>query len=85
MFTDRNRDTENDVNFVSPFLQYPMVKFQVIYSNSDQVKGALIGEKVELKTSFSKEELARKAWEDYDGVQRIPDPRQVRSGTVIHQ
>lgn len=65
VFIDRNRDIEKDVNFVSPYLQYPMVKFQVIYSNSDQVKGALIGEKGELKTSFSKEELARKAWEDY--------------------
>jgi hypothetical protein len=65
VFIDRNRDTENDVNFVSPYLQYPLVKFQVIYSNSDQVKGALIGEKGELKTSFSKDELARKAWEDY--------------------
>lgn len=56
------------MNFVSPFLQYPFVKFQVIYSNSDQIKGALIGEKGELKSSFTREELALKAWEDYDQV-----------------
>jgi len=68
VFKDKNRDVEKDINFVSPFLQYPLVKFQVIYSNSDQAKGALIGEKGELKKEFSKEELARKAWEDYEMV-----------------
>lgn len=68
VFTDKNRDTEKDVNFVSPLLHYPLVKFQVIYSNSDQVKGALIGIKGELKSEFTREELARKAWEEYETV-----------------
>jgi hypothetical protein len=68
VFTDRNRDTEKDVNFVSPLIQYPIIKFQVIYSNNDQAKGAFIGEKGELKSNFSKEELAKKAWEDYERV-----------------
>ncbi|MBO9563565.1 MAG: hypothetical protein J7621_12350 [Niastella sp.] len=68
VFTDRNRDTEKDVNFVSPLIQYPIVKFQVIYSNNEQAKGAFIGEKGELKSNFSKEELAKKAWEDYERV-----------------
>lgn len=65
---DKDRDTEKDVNFVSPLLQFPVVKFQVIYSNNDQVKGALIGEKGELKSEFSREELALRAWEDYEKV-----------------
>ncbi|OQP49029.1 hypothetical protein A4H97_29560 [Niastella yeongjuensis] len=68
VFIDKDRDIEKDVNFVSPFLQYPLVKFQVIYSNRDDVKGALVGVKGEVKTGFSKEELARKAWEDYEMV-----------------
>lgn len=68
VFVDRNRETEKDVNFVSPFLQYPFLKFQVIYSNTDQVKGALIGQKGELKSEFGRDELARKAWEDYERV-----------------
>ncbi|WP_276485136.1 hypothetical protein [Paraflavitalea pollutisoli] len=72
VFVDKNRDTEKDINFISPFIQYPIVKFQVIYSNNDQAKGALIGEKGELKSSFSKEELARKAWEDYEQVSSAP-------------
>jgi hypothetical protein len=68
VFVDRNRATEKDVNFVSPYLQYPLVKFQVIYSNNDQAKGALIGVKGEMKSEFNREELARKAWEDYEMV-----------------
>lgn len=68
VFVDTNRDKEKDANFVSPFLNYPLVKFQVIYSNSDQAKGALIGQKGELKNEFTREELARKAWEDYEKV-----------------
>jgi len=72
VFVDKERDTEKDVNFVSPFLQYPLVKFQVIYSNRDDVKGALVGVKGEVKSGFTKEELARKAWEDYETVGEMP-------------
>ncbi|MBC7851328.1 MAG: DUF3857 domain-containing protein [Chitinophagaceae bacterium] len=68
VFTDKDRGTEKDVNFVKEMLVYPLVKFQVIYSNNGQVKGALIGQKGELKKGFSKEELALKAWEDYESV-----------------
>jgi hypothetical protein len=68
VFTDKNRDVEKDINFVNPYRHYPLVKFQVIYSNNDEAKGALIGEKGELKKEFSREELARKAWEDYEMV-----------------
>ncbi|HEY0059066.1 MAG TPA: DUF3857 domain-containing protein [Flavisolibacter sp.] len=68
VFVDKNRETEKDVNFISPLLQYPVVKFQMIYSNSEDVKGALIGDKGELKTGFSRDELAQKAWEDYEQV-----------------
>jgi len=68
VFVDKNRETEKDINFVSPLLKYPLVKFQVVYSNNDQAKGAFIGAKGELKSEFSREELARKAWEDYEMV-----------------
>lgn len=68
VFVDKNRETEKDINFINPFVQYPLLKFQVIYSNTDQVKGALIGQKGELKSEFGRDELARKAWEDYERV-----------------
>jgi hypothetical protein len=65
---DKDRATEKDVNFVKELLVYPVVKFQVIYANNAAVKGALIGARGELKKGFSKEELARKAWEDYEAT-----------------
>lgn len=68
VFIDRDRGVEKDVNFVNRFLVYPMVKFQVIYANSENVKGLLIGGKGELKAGFTKEELAQKAWENYAGT-----------------
>ncbi len=64
VFTDRDRGVEKDVNFVNRFLVYPMVKFQVIYANSENVKGLLIGGKGELKNGFNKEELALRAYEN---------------------
>lgn len=72
VFVDKDRSTEKDVNFVRELLVYPVVKFQVVYANNAQAKGALIGGKGELKKGFSKEELARKAWEDYENTGSVP-------------
>lgn len=72
VFIDKDRATEKDVNFVKEMLVYPLVKFQVAYANSTQIKGALIGEKGELKKGFTKEELAKKAWEDYENTGNYP-------------
>ncbi|MEP6747042.1 MAG: hypothetical protein ABJB86_04920 [Bacteroidota bacterium] len=66
VFTDKDRGVEKDVNFVNRFLVYPVVKFQVIYANSENVKGLMIGGKGELKNGFNKEELALRAYENYD-------------------
>lgn len=66
VFTDTDRPTEKDVNFINAYRQQPFTKFQVIYSNKEDVKGVLIGTKGEIKTKFSKEELAKKAWEDFE-------------------
>jgi hypothetical protein len=65
VFTDKDRATEKDVNYVNSYRQFPFTKFQVIYSNKEDVKGALIGTAGEIKSNFTKEELAKKAWEDY--------------------
>jgi hypothetical protein len=68
VFIDRDRDVEKDVNFINRLQVYPVVKFQVIYANSENAKGLLIGGKGELKAGFEKEELARKAWENYQNT-----------------
>ena len=68
VFTDNDRATEKDVNFVNTLQALPVTKFQVIYANNAKAKGALIGEKGEIKTGFTKEELCKKAMEDYNDV-----------------
>ncbi len=68
VFTDNDRATEKDVNFVNSYKQFPFTKFQVIYSNNENAKGTLMGNKGEIKSSFTKEELAKKAWEDFNSI-----------------
>jgi hypothetical protein len=68
VFTDNDRATEKDVNFINTLQAYPVTKFQVIYANNANAKGALIGAKGEIKTGFTKEELCKKAWEDYGAI-----------------
>ena len=68
VFTDYDRGVEKDVNFINTYQVYPLTKFQVIYANNEKVKGALIGVKGEIKSAFTKEELAKRAWEDYEQV-----------------
>ncbi len=70
VFTDTDRGVEKDVNFINTYKVMPLTKFQVIYANNEKTKGALIGEKGEIKTGFSKEELAKKAWEEYEKTGR---------------
>ncbi|MEO7446153.1 MAG: hypothetical protein ABIT96_04060 [Ferruginibacter sp.] len=65
VFTDKDRPVEKDVNFVNTYKVSPMTKFQVIYANNENTKGALIGQKGEIKAGFSKDELTRKALEEY--------------------
>jgi hypothetical protein len=66
VYTDLDRPIEKDINFIDDYKVYPYNKFQVIYSNKNTVAGSLTGERGKINTSFSKEELARKAWEDFE-------------------
>jgi hypothetical protein len=68
VFTDANRGVEKDVNFINNYQVYPMTKFQVIYANNDKTKGSLVGERGQIKRGFTKEEIAKIAWEDYEQV-----------------
>lgn len=72
VFTDYDRAVEKDVNFINVYQVYPLTKFQVVYANDEKMKGALIGQVGEIKSGFTKEELAKKAWEDYESVGDLP-------------
>jgi hypothetical protein len=65
VFTDSDRGVEKDVNYINSYKVLPFTKFQVIYAMNEKTKGALIGSRGEIKAGFTKEELAKKAWEDY--------------------
>ncbi|QEC43838.1 hypothetical protein [Pseudobacter ginsenosidimutans] len=71
VFVDKDRDRFKDVNFVTPLMQFPIVKFQVNYAKSEDARGAFIGQIGELKSNFSKEELAQKAWDDIEKQKKI--------------
>ncbi len=66
VYTDLDRPIEKDINFIDDYKVYPYNKFQVIYSNKNTVIGSLTGEKGKINASFTKEELAKKAWEDFE-------------------
>ena len=71
VFTDTDRPTEKDVNFISTYLSAPLNKFQVIYANKEKTadkNGALIGEKGELKKAFTLQELTESAWTTFQNV-----------------
>ena len=57
---DRNRDKLNDTRWVNSYVELPMVKFQIVFSRSENRSDLFIGDKGELKQNISPEELAKK-------------------------
>ncbi|MBI2731368.1 MAG: DUF3857 domain-containing protein [Sphingobacteriales bacterium] len=57
---DANREVVKDTRFVNEYLVLPLVKFQVVYSAKEDASNLFIGDRGELKTSISPEELANK-------------------------
>lgn len=57
---DRNREKMKDTRWVNSMIELPMVKFQIVFSRSENHSDLFIGDKGELKQNISPEELARK-------------------------
>jgi hypothetical protein len=57
---DRNRDKISDTRWVNRMIELPMVKFQIVFSRSDNRSDLFIGDRGELKQNISPEELAKK-------------------------
>lgn len=60
LWEDRNREKLSDTRWVNRFLELPMVKFQIVFSRSENRSDLFIGDKGELKQNISPEELAKK-------------------------
>lgn len=57
---DRNRDKMSDTRWVNHYVELPMVKFQIVFSKSENRGDLFIGDRGELKQNISPEELAKK-------------------------
>jgi hypothetical protein len=63
---DRNREKLSDTRWVNRLVELPMVKFQIVFSKSDNRSDLFIGDRGELKQNISPEELAKKMNTLYD-------------------
>lgn len=57
---DRNREKLSDIRWVNSLVELPMVKFQIVFSRSENRSDLFIGDRGELKQNISPEELAKK-------------------------
>jgi hypothetical protein len=60
IWEDKNRDKITDTRWVNSYVELPMVKFQIVFSRSENRADLFIGDRGELKQSISPEELAKK-------------------------
>lgn len=57
---DRNREKLSDTRWVNRMAELPMVKFQIVFSRSENRSDLFIGDRGELKQNISPQELAKK-------------------------
>ncbi len=57
---DRNREKIPDTKWINRMIEFPMLKFQIVFSRSENRSDLFIGDRGELKQNISPEELARK-------------------------
>lgn len=58
---DGNRERIKNQYFLNQYLQLPLVKFQIVYSNTENAKNLFIGTRGELKNKLTPDELTKKA------------------------
>lgn len=57
---DRDREKIPDTKWVNRMIEFPMLKFQIVFSRSENRSDLFIGDRGELKQTISPDELARK-------------------------
>lgn len=57
---DRDREKLSDTRWVNRLVELPMVKFQIVFSRSENRSDLFIGDRGELKQSITPQELAKK-------------------------
>ena len=67
---DRNREKIPDTKWVNRMIEFPMLKFQIVFSRSENRADLFIGDRGELKQNISPEELAKKMNNLYNRLDR---------------
>jgi hypothetical protein len=67
---DRNREKISDTRWVNSYVELPMVKFQIVFSRTENRSDLFIGDRGELKKNITPEELAKKMNILYDRLDR---------------
>jgi hypothetical protein len=57
---DRSREKISDTRWINRYVELPMVKFQIVFSRSENRSDLFIGDRGELKQNITPEELAKK-------------------------
>ena len=57
---DRNREKLSDTRWVNSYVELPMVKFQIVFSKTENRSDLFIGDRGELKQNITPAELAKK-------------------------
>lgn len=60
VWEDRNREKVSDTRWVNSLIEFPMLKFQIVFSKSENRSDLFIGDRGELKQSITPQELAKK-------------------------
>jgi hypothetical protein len=63
---DRDRDKISDTRWVNSYVELPMVKFQIVFSKTENRSDLFIGDRGELKQNITPAELARKMNTQYN-------------------
>lgn len=67
---DRNREKLSDTRWVNRLVELPMLKFQIVFSRSENRSDLFIGDRGELKQNISPDELAKKMNNLYNRLDR---------------
>lgn len=60
VWEDRSREKISDTRWINRLIEFPMLKFQIVFSRSENRSDLFIGDRGELKQNISPEELAKK-------------------------
>lgn len=60
VWEDRNREKISDTRWVNDLIEFPLLKFQIVFSKSENRSDLFIGDRGELKQNITPQELAKK-------------------------